>query len=189
MDLKEFTSPLPKPWLNINANSVNTGGGPVSTTAYSMLGSTLIANTAVRSSLSSNTAATGSLTIGPLPVGAIVRLSASGTFLYADPPGGGYNFYLLVNGAQIIAIPNNPGTVNATQLAFEGTIVVRPGGMAVATLFISAPGVTELRSVSSVPFALPAGQANTFDMALAFGIAAPSASYNCYYYFAEVLNG
>lgn len=195
MDLKEFSSPLPKPWLNINANSVHVGPGgggtsnPVSTTAYSQTGLTTISNTNAIRSLSSNAAATGSLTIGPLPVGAVVHMKAYTGLTYNHTVGGGLTFYVNVNGSQAITTSNTvqiQQDLNTT-LVFEADITVLPSSLAQGSLTATIAGFGSTIGASS-NFALPANQANVFDFAFAFQNASTLNTLSCIQYYVELLN-
>lgn len=76
MDLKEFTDPLPKPWLNINANSVNVPAGGVGGTKYSQMVPVTIANVTgpVSFAATSSTGYIGSRDLPILPPGSKVHV-------------------------------------------------------------------------------------------------------------------
>jgi len=192
MDLKEFTSPLPKPWLNINANSVNVGpnSGGASSCVYSQIGTTITPNVTTLSSLSSNSAAKGSLTIGPLPIGGTIRLRAAGVIRYTGASGSTLSIALIVNGVQCATATNTQSLTIPSQLVnYEAGVLALPGGMAVGYVNEIINGSAVFGDFSAVPFALPAGQANVFDLGVTFNqIAAPTPnSVTCTMYTAEVL--
>lgn len=200
MDLKEFTSPLPKPWLNINANSVHVGpgGGSVNSTVYSKIGATTISNTSAESPLSGgNAAAIGSRTLPPLSVGTVVKLRATGEFSYSTVAGGGWTVALTVNGTDVISFSpvGVSGNFNQAASIFEGSFTVLGGGNAAGLMTMDLQsfglfGKTAPSAAGPIPF-IPFDNtvSNTVDMTLKFGNASTSNNWgNAYTYTIELLS-
>lgn len=209
MNLQEFTSPLPKPWLNIVANSVHVGpgggpsGAPVSVTAYSKSGLTTISNTNVQTSLSGNAVARGSLALGPLPVGSVVRMRALGELNYAIAPGGGISTFLTVNGSNVFTFPwpMPQANINLTPTEIEVVFTVLGGGLAAGSMRVLANGYATYLQNAPATEINPSGPppprpaiafnntiSNTVDLAILFGNASASNQWiNAYTYTVEVL--
>lgn len=195
MDLKEFNSPLPKPWLNINANSVHVGpgGGGVSAVQYSQLSTVTVTNTVGPSSLSAGSTAIGSLTLPPLPIGSIVKLTAIG--FSSLSAGNSENFALYVNGVNVTGttgMSSFTGSNIGTEI--QAYLAVRPSGMAVPSLFVQAGASSGFTGVSAqggqlgVPFAYSNALAtNTIDLQVNFNVAAVTNSFICLSFFAELV--
>lgn len=190
MDLKEFTSPLPKPWLVINAASVHTGpggGGAASTTVYSQIAANSASNYTGNRSISGNAAATGSLTIPPLPVGAVIRMRAN---IGYNLTSGSSNLFLFLNGASIAQVQFTPPTVFAGSGRVEANLTILSGGLCKPTLHVFA---TDLGLSSDDPVATGTPAYNnainqTLDFQIGFGTANINNNFSCGQFYVELLN-
>ena len=191
MDLKEFTSPLPKPWLNINANSVHVGPGEGSanSTVYSKFGVTTIGNTTALSPLSGgNAAAIGSRVLPALPVGASIRMECAGE-VTATPATTSVEFFLLVNGAAVMSCKFNLGGNPLNELAAKvsANMTVLGGGIAAGYLNVDIFKVTSLNRVAPCdagdlpalpPIPFDNTVPNTVDLAIQYSQAAVANVWN-----------
>lgn len=202
MDLKEFTSPLPKPWLNINANSVHTGpgGGGASSTVYSKLGVVSVINTMAQTPLSGgNAAAIGSRTLPPLPVGSVVRMTASGEFNYLGGSGVQVFFSLTVNGVTQLQNLSFTSTTNINSNATEVQCVFtvlgsgQAAGRLIADIAPDGPRLSrQAPTTASNPTPVIAyNNAISNDVDLTVQFTSPGAGWsflNCYNYTIEILS-
>ncbi len=170
MDLKEFSDPLPKPWLNINANSVHVGpgAGAAQASQFTMLGSWSVSNVLV-GSITGTAASTGSLRIPPLPVGATVRVKAYGSGAFTATT---FGVSLVVDTVPVSGVASLAGTIPAVGSLIEAILTVRPGAQATACVWL-VMGTQPPACSAPAPFAYDNTRAHNFDVLANFGVAAP----------------
>ncbi len=110
MDLKELSAPLPKPWLNVNVNSLNVSSGAVSALAYSQFVPVTVTNTTVPTSLTTVSPGgfVGSLTIPVLAWGSHIRASIP-LINFQLTAGHAITFSVSVNGVKTAIFGHAPG--------------------------------------------------------------------------------
>ena len=123
MDYATLTAPLPKPFLSaplswptidahiINADIINAGpsAGPVVTSQYSQTSTNFVVNT-ILGSLTDGATSIGSLTIPPLPLGSVVKITAFGE---AAASSASVNYALYIDAKQSTA-PTSIGAFTGT---------------------------------------------------------------------------
>lgn len=113
MDLQEFTSPLPKPWLNINANAINA----VDVTTDTLTATTFVVDSIETESLTFNN-------VAAVPNPAVGQSTAfadlSGYLKTTDGLGNTVSY--LANPAQASENMNNNGLTNVGSIAMTGDI-------------------------------------------------------------------
>ena len=198
MNLDEFTSgpPSVKPWLRINASHINVGPGDgcVSAAQYSQTSFVAVANTLGPSSITLGASHTGSLTVPPLPVGAVVRITATGR-TNTSAANSVCNFGLAVDGGSKTG-PTNISTqgdaISGAGTEVRAALTVYPSGGAVA--FIS---VTEVNSVGpaqgftqiqTTPFPYDNALPHAFDIQAYFNVADPGNNFTAYSVVCELIN-
>lgn len=194
MDLQEFNSPLPKPWLNINANSVHVGpsGGGVSSSQYDQLTTKTVVNTTAATSLSSGTTAQGSLTLPALPAGAVVKLTATGVMVI--PAGQSSNFFLYINGSSVLGTAISSITVTNSGAKVEAFLAIRAGFVAPSLFALigndsGSAGAGAVGGAAILPAAFDNTLAtNTVDLRVQHSAASGSQSFACTTFFAELVN-
>lgn len=201
MDLTEFSGPIasgnqtnpqpwaPKPWLNINANSVHVGpgGGGASTTAYSQFANVSASNYTGQRSISANAAHSGSLTIPPLPIGAVIRMRANiGLNLQTS----GCTPRLMLNGAEISRVSFSSPTVLSGQASFDAEITILPSSLCKPTFYINPTDLglaSDDPSVTGTP-AFNNAASNTLDFTIDFSVANANNNFSCTQFYVELLN-
>lgn len=197
MDLVEFASGPPsiKPWLVINASHIHVGpgDGPVSAAQYSQTSIVDVANTLGPVSITAGATHTGTLVIPPLPVGSVVRFTASGK-VNTTPANAVCNFGILIDGLE----KTGPTSISTGGNAISGfaeikaSVTVYPSANAVA--FIS---VSEINSVGpgsgfsllqTNQFSYDNTAAHAFDLAAYFSTASAGNNFAAYQVLCELVN-
>jgi hypothetical protein len=172
--LEDLSSSLPKPWLVINAASVNAGpgGGGVSSAVWSQIASKSVIGSLTPQSITSGAAAVGSLVLPPLPIGAVVRMTLSGN-LGLDA-GLNCQFAPYINGAiastAFTQAAGGSGVATTGVAQIHVLLTVRAAGLAAISLLWNSggsagPTVVLQGSCSNSGFAFnPALLTNTLDV-------------------------
>lgn len=208
MNLQEFTNgfaPIgppttPKPWLSIYAKGlladsihVGPGYGPVSAAQYSQTSVVEVINTTGPTSITAGGTHTGTLVVPPLPVGSIVRLTASGkvnTAIALDT----CNFGVFIDGLPKTGPTNISTQGNAIAGAAEvrATVTIYPAGAAVAFITVSeinlvGPGAG-FTLLQTNPFTYDNTVSHTFDLDAYFNRADPGNNFAAYSVLCELVN-
>lgn len=197
MDLQALNTgtPATKVWLNpvvnvLTANSVvsGPGSGPVTVGQYSQTSSVVVSNT-VLGSISAGATHVGSLTIPPLPLGAVVKMTAYGV---TSTTTASANFALYIDGKQATSPTGSTGTPTiaaaATRLTTYFT-VKDPASSCDAFVDAYINGVS---SVDASDVQLDIDYDNTmshqFDLFASFSTGAVGNSFSCSSFFVELSN-
>ena len=206
MDLDEFTSPRPKPWLRINGDSadfrfvtgdavhVGPGFGGASAAQYSMTSSTTALDVSGPVSVTAGAAHTGTLRIPPLPLGAVVRITAGGLTNTAQA-GDVCNFGLTIDGIEATGqthISTGGGAIGTAGTEVRSSLTIVEGGAAVASISVSewssvGPGGGNT-TLQTAQFDYDASVPHVFDIAVYFSRAAPGNNFTCYSCLCELVN-
>lgn len=209
MDLKEFTSGFaavgpptaPKPWLNIAADGiladsvhVGPGYGGASAAQYSQTSFVAVSNTTGPVSITAGATHTGSLTIPPLPVGAVVRITATGR-TNTVALNNVCNFGIFIDGLPLTGPTNIDTQGNAISGAgteVRAALTVYPSSGAVAFIAVSevnsiGPGAG-FTQIQTTPFPYDSSLPHAFDLQAYFNAADPGNNFTAYSVVCELVN-
>jgi hypothetical protein len=190
MDYQTLTAPLPKPflaqplsWPVINANVINAGPlpGPVVVSQYSQTSSTFVVNTNL-GSLTAGATSVGSLTIPPLPVGSVVKITAFGE---AAANNDSVNYALYIDAKQATS-PTAIGIFTGTNgVVINSYITIK--SPTTASIILNAQ-MNPSNTASNFQIAAPYNSTISHQIDIFANIATPSAnnSFTCGSFFVEL---